>query len=594
MYAYPWLASLQAYLPTLLAAGFASPFAVPPGMFPSSQFMTSHLPIQDITKPTSDQSSSDVQCTICQSNFKSLQQLADHIKETMHYPPMMDPNSWYRQNTTNPSSPSLATPPSQSPSGSTSSSGGRVKSKSSDDIIKPPPQSSSASSSDDTPASFDFIKSLESTIQSAISKVESPRTNRKMPTCSTAVGSNRLILQSHQKQSSAKYYQYHSSVAPSMSSMVSKHQQINSVGTKMTLNSTLKHSPQARDNAINSKSKSKRTEKTCSEETPLDLTVKKPSLLNDNLPSSPGKGSQFSPYEVPNNHSPRTREDLNKFHAYSGSFPKKDPLMSIKQTMDSLFTPHKYYQGNSPSAVTDFKYKRQHHNGISKENRMKTTNKSLPFISASTISSSESTNSSDPLTEMMKVVNKATKFSTNVAASKPSISNEVSKVGLIPSSATKKRRSDDNFFLNSNLKRSKLTEFLYDLVVPKEEPVVSSSSSDNPLRKMQDLVNMKLTTKQGTTKQQHVSPTPSSGGYPNSMMMAFNNAKQPGLSTSVVNAAGSLLALSSSVSSPSVVNNCKSPEKSPTGNGKCWYNCFYLSIFVRIIFLTTCLLATTL
>ena len=124
------------------------------------------------------------------------------------------------------------------------------------------------------------------------------------------------------------------------------------------------------------------------------------------------------------------------------------------------------------------------------------------------------------------------------------------------------------FFLNSNLKRSKLTEFLYDLVVPKEEPSSTAPSVDNPLQKMQDLVNMKLNSKTSSTSLQK-SPISTPQQHPK--ISAFNTTKQ-GLCTSVVNAAGSLLALSSSVSSSNGSLNCrKSPEqsvKSPNGNGK--------------------------
>merc|ERR1712136_310016 len=95
-----------------------------------------------------------------------------------------------------------------------------------------------------------------------------------------------------------------------------------------------------------------------------------------------------------------------------------------------------------------------------------------------------------------------------------------------------------------------------DLVVPKEESSSTAPSVDNnPLQKMQDLVNMKLNSKTSSTAQQK-SPTP--------MISAFNTTTKHGLCTSVVNAAGSLLALSSSVAPPNGSLNCR---KSPNGNG---------------------------
>lgn len=127
-------------------------------------------------------------CSKCKETFKSFQDLMEHIQKTSHYPDF-DMNILQ-------GFPSKS--PSMSPSNSPDSSS--VKSKISrvlaNTAAAKPPSSSSETAfnhstsvqksprdepkkltpdSSSTPQNFDFIRSLESTIKSAISKVESPK-----------------------------------------------------------------------------------------------------------------------------------------------------------------------------------------------------------------------------------------------------------------------------------------------------------------------------------------------------------------------------------------------------------------------------------
>lgn len=133
LYSTPWVTP---FLPSMVNY----PFPLAPGYFPHTQ-------------------NPSIRCPECSETFPSLQELTNHIKATSHF----------MQNV-----PSHPSPPLQHESANNSQAS---------DSPRPSYVSSSNEGADDGKVGgFDFIKSLESTIQSAISKVKgSPQVDKTSP-----------------------------------------------------------------------------------------------------------------------------------------------------------------------------------------------------------------------------------------------------------------------------------------------------------------------------------------------------------------------------------------------------------------------------
>ncbi|XP_018673372.2 zinc finger protein 130 [Ciona intestinalis] len=411
---YPWLASSLSpnFLPSILNPNMSLPY---PGSYPP--LLPPHLPtVNGLSSPS--ETDLALTCTECNAKFSSMKRLTEHRFSASHFPTLPDlklPSGHH-----NPIIPMSLSQPSCSPSlsdtGKTHRPNNRSSTRSSSNeasSLSPSPNSKSDSyvktpSVSDTThehiGSCDFIKSLESTIQSAISKVEHPR-SKSSTLDSTRRSFNPFSAMKEQEKMKPK---------PANSA----HGRQSKSPTTKTITASDKRQP----------------------ESPLDLTVKKTDYANSRHHQQ--KTSAHSP--------------TPPISAYSGTHPGKDPLQSLKDNMQSLFSGMKPGQLTSTDAAEKTK-----------------KSEYAPLHIGSTPSET------NPIQEMLKIVNRPELEHRFPFAQRDTHEHRVEEG---------KKRSSSSVVAPINPKKSCFSLF-EDLIVPKD---VDSSPDVNPLQKMQDLVDRKV------------------------------------------------------------------------------------------------------
>ena len=517
-----------------------------PGSFPSQSF------------PSSDNLEGKLACTKCKESFGSLQKLSEHIQETFHIP---DPTqiqaimgTLASANVSSPNSsdpqcishspksnagqygeqnPGFSFPRASRSSGSTTPTSLASK-KSNRDYVQTSPEFDGKS-----PAlNFDFIGSLESTIKNAISKVESSRDDKPISPRNPSVND-----QAH----AAAFGSFFSSLAdrPKLDRLLisNKLRMEDAFKSKLSSNLADKKSPDSSGNQHKSSVQSSINAKDVNAvsnggnapqfkrnfgktESPLDLTLKREiaEQLGKEFPQAETKlGSStklnFSESSRNSESEKSTKaQHNNKFNVFtslSQTAQGKTPLQCIHENMQALFSlvkpkhcPDSSLNGtatksNSPPLAAHSRAIPAHTRTISSPNSYK------PIVMSTNASSS-----SNPLQEMLKIVNSADL--------RKSRSSAVDHKFLHHQPALKRSSSDSSTPVET--KKSKLSTILHDLVIPKEE---SAALSVNPLQKIQDLVENKLHRTEGKRKHPPAEKISESAGnsYLNSLLATGLSAK---------------------------------------------------------------------
>nr|XP_039266137.1 uncharacterized protein LOC120341648 [Styela clava] len=473
-----------------------------------------------------------LRCSQCGKSFSSLQKLTNHMREATHFPNATTPpieNSslhHYRKYSESPErsirnnstfsnhSNANITGPSSSPLehlaklacgkstlgqlGSDTSSRskshsivGRQLIKSSPDIsnrkdssTKSPQNMSSPSrdkyinpddnskptSSESPKTGFDFIKSLETTIQSAISKVNepsmSPKQNKKRKSSLNYNHQNASQTVQNSRESEFKLFGSHSEMIFNQSSHV------NSKNRQLKRPSSDGEEYHHRNNGETHSAKMKRLNYS----PPLDLSK---SVCNGaTAPSKTEKKSSNG-----NEMERKSKETQRKETSSAGDTTSlaKNPLQCIRDNMRTWFDPDVRRRSVPSSKSSEILEKSRH------EGKSVARNQDSKTISRDEKNphKKEKTN---PLKEMQKIVN-ATELTrrpeslTEVASKDPTFLINRTNVGL------QKRSSDlQNGLKSVDAKRYKPDSVLLDLVRHEND----SPPAVNPLAQMEHLVNLKI------------------------------------------------------------------------------------------------------
>ncbi|CAK8682078.1 unnamed protein product [Clavelina lepadiformis] len=527
LYSNPWLSASvpPAFFPSVFPGGSGLPylFGFPPsGMFPGS-----------FTSPPVSTATADdlakIKCIYCKETFANLQALTEHMKSSL---PCLE--SAYKHGYPGPSNSNLSSlPQNENPMGvSPSPKPGAVLSNVIQNNPKWASRSSSANGSlsnhksdqsnspfiqdvkksDACPAaSFDFIKSLESTIQSAISKVEVPKLSKKPQ---TSTGSLHLYENSTPAFSpfSSSLRSEFSSIEKSTSvastsnasdkrSVVSSFINSGSSRLKSLSNDVISSSePQAPGcvsaPAVFLEDPKKRDENLGKVDAPLDLTLKKDTATKSSSSSTSSKASTdmsfhsdsaknglssklFESSLIPKSSSSNGCEIIS---AYTGTEPIKNPLQSLHDNMQSLFS---YMKPKIEVAMNALPTK-----SVSPVAPLPCRSSSDFYFSSGVIGSVE--NASDPLKEIQKIVNSA-----NLETSR-------SPTNGLPTSKESGNRKISSGSFSLEEQTPKLSSLLNDLVVPRDE----APSFANPIQMMQDLVEKNLNSNSRGGNKRKISSSP--------------------------------------------------------------------------------------
>ena len=510
LYSSPWLTSglAPSMLPSLYSGpvGFSYPYLYPPGLFPGT---FPQLPL-----PPVDDFEGKLPCTKCKESFNSLQKLSEHIQETSHFPDLKQVGALMG---------TLSSPLTSSPNsleskgallnpkagvrsfveksrGSTSVSKSFCDTTSNPtsgkklhrDYVKTLPESDAKSSA----SSLDFIRSLESTIKSAISKVESCRDQKPpSPRIPTSITNNSSHTFGSFFSTLADRPKREPSDSPITSkdklsaSDVSKSKQTSNEAAK--LQNTTGSQPEKLAHNSASVTGAKHDCKTASNfqvkpkksDTPLDLTLKREieeqlskvseQAVND-LNSSIVSDSSASGQDLDPAKAAKPDED-KKFAVFSSlnqTAQMKSPIQCLHdmQHFFSLMKP-KIEAAIGQNGTTSIPYT----SSMTSQSRCIPSMESYKPI---VMPSCSSTSTPNPLQEMLKIVN-----STDLRKSRNPATEQKGPRQQMPM----KRPSLDPSPVES--KKSKFSTLLHDLVMPKDESPVSGI---NPLQKIQDLVDNKL------------------------------------------------------------------------------------------------------
>ena len=546
LYSSPWLAA--ALPPSVLHsfyAGLPYPYLYPTGLMPGS------LPPLPNPGPSLDEKDVKLSCTKCKESFSSLQHLSEHVAETSHFselapltsligalgsPSVTSPKS---SDTKDASSPKFcgttATGKSSAPSlginssSNTPTTSTQSKNSHQDYIHESFDRGISASS-----RGFDIIGSLESTIRSAISKVESPRDEKEIspnhstlfdPSNSGGFGSFFSSLVSSKgdrpalSSASGKPIQSSKNLSEKEESCIAKSAFVSSkpsLSVSNAANAAKNSSATISAAKVNTEPVRKDAPPCSKVSSPLDLTLKRDFAESDAKVSNQGfaenvnrtcKSDSSEPTHTPSSGEEVERYKESEFGLFS-SFNRlsqtKTPLQCLNDNMQSFFAMMKPkleaaigHNGTKRSAISP-PFTKTHNSSESYKPIM------LPNNSNSS--------TSDPLQEILKIVNSTDLTEPRLPAADIKYSRQ----------STLKRSSRESS-VPVDEKKPKLSTLLHDLVIPKDE---SPASSVNPLQKIQDLVEKKLNhshiKRSGVVEkngpQRSVSPDVSSNSYLHSLL----------------------------------------------------------------------------
>ena len=512
LYSSPWLASLPpSMLPSLYASSSALsfPYMYPSGLYPGP------LPFSCPVPSFNEEQELELSCTKCKETFKSFQKLTEHVRETSHYPDFDSSRSYNFSSKSPPISPSnvppskdKSNPPrsqtsstsnkSSSSSGLTSENHATSHCKSRTDYVQ---ESASKSTSITSASNFDFIRSLESTIKSAISKIESPCDNEPLSSRRLSSSSDRRnnfspflsSISDNSKLDRSKTIDSHPSTfnrslvkslekdlaKPKVMPPPSSH--VTTVGKTKTTKSQVTETDVATstgfERGTNPTAPESTRAKTGKCDIPLDLTLKRDAPAHGEILTSSCStrvcAKSFPSGPEPNRDSSKGPEKEATPGVFSSVF--KSPLQSLHDNMQNFFS---LMKPKIEAAIVE--------NGTSTQNDLKPPKNHLKVSPASSdlykpimMPEVSTTSGSNPLQEIYKIVN-----STDLAKSRST--NRESR-SLTTATSTKRSHSGSSSPVES--KKSKLSLLLHDLVVLKDDP---PTNAGNPLQKIQDLVENKL------------------------------------------------------------------------------------------------------
>ena len=531
LYSSPWLgSSFPPIIPSLYPGSTGIPYPYSPGFFGGP------LPPNPFAFPL-EEHELNLSCTKCKENFTSLQKLSDHIQETSHYPDIdqlsalagVPPNSLNDSKERSSHSPRPRSCHSadkeSSLFGSKSLTSATPAKKARRDYVQTSPEHQKKHPA----SSFNFIRSLESTIKSAISKVDTvpneDKNGAQRSTSKAAESNHRTGFSPFLRMTDSPNYE--NLKRTNHKSSLSKPQLTRSKSDTERENSKTRASESRPKNEISCNISSRKAFSTSMEksESPLDLTVKKEEggkTFSSNLafPATSQKPLSSSSDSKYDHDQPKDAID----HSRMQSSPYKSPLQSLHD-MQAFFS------------VKKSELVPMGQNGMTSPPKNTATIQPDPYKPLM-MPTNVNFPSSNPLQEILKIVN--SKDLTKVTDKR--CEERLTKRSSVETSSVEP-------------KKSKLFSW-NDLVMPEEETLLATG---NPLQKIQDLVDNKLVRGSESRRKSEVeklrdSPTNRHSDALFTVSSSGSRVSEDSALSATSSAASALLSLRTSVSGANLTN----------------------------------------